>query len=503
MIQIPRTERQAPLEMSPETFRDIGHKLVDQIAQFLESMPDRKVTSDFAAVDLRHKLPTGSLPAAGADPAKLVADAASLVIENSLFNGHPRFMGYITSSAAPIGALADLLASSVNPNVGAWVLSPIASEIEAQTVRWISELVGYPQSAGGLLVSGGNMANFLGFLAARRAKAPWDIREKGLRYGQSQMLVYAPKSTHTWIQKAADLFGLGTEAIRWIPVTRHHQMDTDALKIQIQADLSARLTPFLVVGTAGTVETGTVDPLGEISAICKEFKLWFHIDGAYGAPVGVLPEAPADFKYLAEADSVAVDPHKWLYAPLEAGCTLVKNPQHLIDAFSFRPKYYVLDNHGDNDAMNYFEVGMQNSRGFRALKVWLALQQVGREGYIRMIRDDIALAKEMYELVAATPQLEAVTNNLSITTFRYVPKNLNGSAEAVAKYLNELNEALLNRLQKEGDLFLSNAIVDDQYLMRACIVNFRTSKADIAAIPGIVTRAGASVDAEIRPDSLK
>ncbi|MFZ1682695.1 MAG: aminotransferase class V-fold PLP-dependent enzyme [Candidatus Zixiibacteriota bacterium] len=503
MTQNPQPRRHAPLEMSPETFRNIGHQLVDQIALFLESLPNRKVTSDFAAADLRHRLPAGPLPVTGADPAKLIADAASLIIENSLFNGHPRFMGYITSSAAPIGALADLLASSVNPNVGAWVLSPIASEIEAQTVRWVSELIGYPHTAGGVLVSGGNMANFLGFVAARRAKVPYDIREKGLRHGQSQMLIYAAKSTHTWVQKAADLFGLGTDAIRWIPVTRHHQMDTDALRTQIQADLSAGLTPFLVVGTAGTVETGTVDPLGEISAICKEFKLWFHIDGAYGAPVGILPEAPADFKYLAEADSIAVDPHKWLYAPLEAGCTLVKNPQHLIDAFSFRPKYYVLDNHGDNDAMNYFEVGMQNSRGFRALKVWLALQQVGREGYVTMIREDIALAKQMFDLVAATPQLEAVTNSLSITTFRYVPENLKGSPEPIAKYLNELNEAVLNRLQKEGDLFLSNAIVDDRYLMRACIVNFRTSSADITAIPGIVLRAGASVDAEMRPASLR
>jgi glutamate/tyrosine decarboxylase-like PLP-dependent enzyme len=442
-------------------------------------------------------------PSKGESPQKLLEESAKLLFDHSLFNGHPRFWGYITSSAAPIGALADMLASAVNPNVGGWVLSPVASEIESQTIRWIAELIGYSPTAGGILVSGGNMANFIGFLAGRRAKAPWDVREIGLHSGPKQLLVYSSKSTHTWIQKAADLFGLGTKSLRWIPTNSRHQMDVDSLENQIAADIKAGHAPIMVVATAGTVETGAIDPIAKISTLCKKHNLWLHIDGAYGAPAGVLPEAPDDIKAMKDADSIAVDPHKWLYAPLEAGCALVRDPQHLLDAFSFRPKYYTLEQHGDEESHNFFELGMQNSRGFRALKVWLALRQVGKEGYIHMIRDDISLAKAMYDRVAATPGLEAVTCNLSITTFRFVPSGLDKNDAEVAKYLNELNEEILTRLQKGGEVFLSNAFVDDRYLMRACIVNFRTTLTDVEALPEIVVRVGTAADKEMRPATIR
>jgi glutamate/tyrosine decarboxylase-like PLP-dependent enzyme len=294
------------------------------------------------------------------------------------------------------------------------------------------------------------------------------------------------------------LFGLGGGAVRWIEIDRDQRMDVGELEKQIVADRAAGLMPFLVVGAAGTVGVGAVDPLLAIAAICKKYDLWFHVDGAYGAPAAVLPEAPADLKGLSEADSIALDPHKWLYSPLEAGCTLVRNPQHMIDAYSHHPDYYNFDGTKEDPPINYLDFGLQNSRGFRALKVWLGLRQVGREGYIQMIRDDIALAQALFKVVGEYPELEAVTQNLSITTFRFVPQGLTGDAAAVATYLNKLNEELVNRLQASGEAFVSNAVVDGTYVLRACIVNFRTSLADVEALPEIAVRIGRQVDAELR-----
>ena len=256
----------------------------------------------------------------------------------------------------------------------------------------------------------------------------------------------------------------------------------------------------MVVGAAGTVSTGAVDPLLEIATICRKYDLWFHVDGAYGAPAAALPEASAQLKGLKEADSVALDPHKWLYAPLEAGCILVRNPQTLIDTFSSHPEYYNFGGHGEDSPLNYYEFGLQNSRGFRALKVWLGFRQAGREGYIEMIRDDIALADALYRLVDAHSELQAITHSLSITTFRYVPNDLPQDESETEVYLNELNQELLNRLQSGGEVFVSNAVVDGKYVLRVCIVNFRTTLNDIEALPEIVIREGRKIDVEMRPE---
>ena len=496
----PRSRR-AALEMSGEEFRALAHPLVDRIAAFLDELRVRPVTPGELPSVVRSRLGTDAAPAAPMPADLLLEEAADLLISHSLFNGHPRFFGYITSSAAPIGALGDLLAAVINPNVGAWALSPMASEIEAQTVRWIAELLGYPADCGGLLVSGGNMANFVAFLAARKAKASWDIRADGL-LRRPQLTVYVSEETHTWIEKAADLFGLGTQAIRWIPTDRDCRLDVNALEAEILRDRERGLAPFLVVGTAGTVAVGAVDPLPAIAAVCRRHGLWFHVDGAYGAPAALLPEATADLKGLALADSVAVDPHKWLYAPLEAGCTLVRDPRQLMDAFSFHPEYYAFEAPEKESRTNYHEWGPQNSRGFRALKVWLALKQVGRDGYVQMIRDDIALTRILFEACAAHADLEAATCNLSIATFRFAPADLRARAEA-AKYLNELNRELLDRLQAGGEAFVSNAVVDGRFLLRACIVNFRTTREDVEAVPEIAARLGREIDSERRPTSLR
>jgi len=533
--------RESPLEMSPEQFRAVGHRLVERIADLLGSLSTRPVTPGESPKVLRELLGNGSLPESGAPADYLLDETASLLIEHSLFNGHPRFMGYITSPPAPIGVLGELLAAAVNPNCGAWILAPVATEIEAQAVKWIAELIGYPSDCGGLLVSGGNMANFVGFLAARRAKAKWDIgaagvagavdvasgpSEKGrptslsglsgLSGAARRLRVYVSNETHTWIHKATDLFGLGTESIRWIPVDDRMRIATALLRRQIREDVESGDVPFLIVGNAGSVSTGAIDPLPELAAIAHENGLWLHADGAYGAVAAVLPDASADLRGLAEADSVAVDPHKWLYAPLEAGCALVRDRKALRDAFSYGAPYYHFEGDG-SEVFNYFEYGMQNSRGFRALKVWLALRHAGREGYARMIADDIRMAEALHAFASDEPELQVFPRGLSITTFRYVPRDLRpaiapnvapgfspaGSPNNVESYLNQLNTQLVNRLQASGEAFLSNAVIGGAFVLRACIVNFRTSREDVRAVTQIVVRMGRELDAALRPAKLK
>jgi aromatic-L-amino-acid/L-tryptophan decarboxylase len=495
----PIASRNVPLAMQPQEFRELGYQLVDALADFMGSIADRPVTRKATPAGIRELLGNGSLPEHGTSAMELMSEATELLMDHSLLNGHPRFMGYITSSPAPIGALADMLAATINPNVGAWALSPMATEIERQTVSWIAEMIGYPSDCGGLLVSGGNMANFIGVLAARRAKVEWDVRAKGLHAdGSAPLMIYTSSETHTWVEKAGDLFGFGTNAVRWIPTDTELRMSTTDLRNQLDEDIAAGYQPFMVVGTAGSVSTGAIDPLPAIAEICREYDLWFHVDGAYGAFAAMLPDAPDDLKGLSLADSVALDPHKWLYSPLEAGCSLVRDARALEDAFSFHPAYYNFGGGDDDPEINFHSYGMQNSRGFRALKVWLALRQAGRSGYTRMISDDIHLAQALYQRVSDHPEFEPFTQELSITTFRYVPQGLNMSGSDRDEFLNELNTKLLDCLQAEGEVFVSNAVIHGAYVLRACIVNFRTTMADIDAIPGIIASTGKQIDAQLR-----
>ena len=483
--------------MDAEQFRALGHALVDRIASQLEAIPRGPVTHHEPPSAVRAALDlNGGLPQEGTDAATLLTTTATQLFEHSLFNAHPRFFGYITSSPAPIGILGELLASAVNPNVGAWILSPAASEIEAQTIRWIAELVGYPTDCGGILVSGGNMANFVCFLAARAARAGWDIRREGFTGSHRQLVAYASAETHTWLQKATDLAGLGTASIRWIETDADFRMDVAALERRIVADAAEGHMPLIVIGNAGSVSTGAVDPLPEIARVCRDRGIWFHVDGAYGGVAAAVAGVPGDLRALSLADSVAVDPHKWLYAPIEAGCALVRDPAALRGAFSYHPAYYHFDEHGTN----FVDYGPQNSRGFRALKVWLALKQVGADGYRRMIADDMALSRVMAEAVTRNPDLQLQTQALSIATFRYVPADLRSlvGEKAVEAYLNRLNEALLDAIQRGGEAFVSNAVVAGRYVLRACIVNFHTTQEDVEAIPGIVARLGRELDARMR-----
>lgn len=524
-IRTRRTADQVPIAMDAAAFRKAGHALVDRLAAFLESVPDRPVAPGHTPERVRELLDAdASLPDEGEGPEAALERATELLTRHSLHIGHPRFFGYVTSSPAPVGMLGDMLAAAVNPNMGAWVLSPMATEMEAQAVRWVAELLGYPADCGGLMVSGGNMANMVGLWAARASVgADWAVREDGMAGPEGRALrIYASRETHTWLEKATDLAGLGTGSVRWLEPGRDLRLDPERVREVVRRDLEEGLRPMMVVGTAGTVSTGAVDPLRELAAFCREEDLWFHVDGAYGGFAAAAPGASPDLAAMAEADSVAVDPHKWLYAPLEVGCALVRRPDDLRNAFSYHPPYYFFG----QEAINYVDFGPQNSRGFRALKVWLALRQVGRQGYARMIGQDLALARRLRQRVEAHPELEPGPGGLSITTFRYVPGDVSdtdsatpgstteedrdGAHTAVSggmggatagsreEYLNELNQDIQARLERDGEAFVSNAVVGGRYLLRACIVNFNTTAGDVDVLPEIVARVGREAHRQIR-----
>ncbi len=476
------------IEPGAETFRELGYFLADRIARHFQEIPHLPVKKPAGSEEIRQMLEeiTASGPG-GQDAGELLERTASLLFEYSLFNGHPKFWGYITSSPAPLGVLGDFLASAVNANVSAWALSPVATEIEKQAVEWIARFMGYP-AGGGLMVSGGNMANQIGFLAAMREKAGPQLQEKGLQNLGKALCLYCSRETHTWIQKAAALYGLGLSSIRWVETDAEGRMRPGKLKESIEEDIQAGRQPFLVVGTAGTVSTGAVDPMADIAEICNQFNLWFHVDGAYGGFAVGLPEFQELFEGLNAADSIAVDPHKWLYAPLEAGCTLVKDPRHLTQAFSFHPPYYNFE----QQELNYVDYGPQNSRGFRALKVWLSAHHLGEEGQRELIREDIRLAQYAFELFSGQEDFETFTRHLSIATFRYVPPAWRPrlGEEAVQARLNQLNEAILNRIEAGGDYFISKAIIGGKFALRMCIVNFRTTTGDIDGFPAYIRELG-------------
>ena len=488
----------SPIDMTPDDFRKIGHDLVDRIADFLTEVPGLSVAPDITPTKLRDKLGHQPLAEKGRDPGAELARMADLLFANTCLNAHPRMWGYITGSPSPVGALADLLAAAANPNVAGWNGAPLATEVETQAVSWISELVGFSNVCGGILTSGGNMANFAALLAARRARADWDIRREGI--AGRNLTIYATSETHAWVDKAADLFGLGTGAIRRVATDRELRMDVADLERIVAADKERGLEPFVVVGSAGTTATGSVDPLPAIAEICRTHGLWFHIDGCYGAPAVLSDAAPADLAGMAQADSLAVDAHKWLFVPLEAGCTLVREGRWLTETFATNPSYYAMVEAGHEQVVDYYAMGPQNSRGFRALKVWLTLQQMGKSGYAEAISRNIDQARIMFDAVSAADDFEAVSCQLSITTFRYVPADLAARAgdPDVEDYLNDLNAALMARVQRSGDLYLSNAVVDGRHLLRACIVNFRTTDEDAGSVPERVRRLAESLDKDMR-----
>jgi len=496
---------------APEPFRDLdwdpqrSGAFTDRAAalygEFLRRLPDLPVNRGRTAEEVRPAVAI-DVPEDPMPDDELFAYLRDVVFEHSMYPGHPRFMAYISGAGTVPGAAADLLAAGLNQNVGAWMLSPALTEIELKLTRTFASWFGMPETAGGILVSGGAMANFVGLKIARDRKAGWDVRARGVAVGPP-LAVYMSTETHVVSSRAADMLGLGTDAVRKIPVDEAYRIRMPELREAIARDRAAGVRPIAVVASAGTVATGAVDPLEELAEFCEEEGLWLHVDGAYGGPAVFTEDLRPLFTGIERADSIAFDPHKWLYTPHSGGCILVHDLQHLADAFSYSATYVRQDRQRTGRGLDGSQLGPQFSRGAWALKVWVSLLAHGRRAYAARISHDGALARYLGARVQERPEFElACPVGLSICCFRFVPPDLPPS-EGRQEYLDALNERLMTEAQQDGRAFFSNAVLGERFVLRACIVNFRTEAADLDAMLDVAAEIGGRLDAELRPDELK
>jgi glutamate/tyrosine decarboxylase-like PLP-dependent enzyme len=422
-----------------------------------------------------------------------ILDDCRAIIAGSRHNGHPRFFGYVASPSTPVGAFADLLASALNVNVTSWRSAPAATVLEKMVLGWLSKMIGYGeegQEAHGLLTSGGSMANLNALLVAHRALSPEaEVARRGLWSAGPPVTLYASEQVHMSIPKAADILGLGRDQVRLVRTDERFRLDVRDLRAAVEADTARGLRPFCVVASAGTVNTGAVDPLAEIAGLASSLGLWFHVDGAYGA-LGALDESKrALFEGMERADSISLDPHKWLYAPVDCGCLLFRDAAAARRAFlSSDADYIKVHEETTAESFAFWDYGVELSRRFRALKVWMMLSYYGERRVRAAISEDNELASYFAARVRESEDFELLApTELSICCFRYVTRSVRerlGSSEGEERArldaeLDRLNAAIMLTVQRGGRAYLSNVTLKGVYGLRACIVNFRTTRADI------------------------
>ena len=476
---MPNNDDERPfMDIPPGEFRRLGYRAVDLLAEHFAALSRQPCRTPVPA-EVRRELMEQPLPDRGADADALLDDVASKILAYPMGNNNPRFFGWVNSPAAPLAALAELLAAGLNPSVAGG--DHAATYVEHAVLRWIRQIVNFPAMSGAILTSGGSVANLIGLTVMRHVKTDGHVRARGMGGAQPAMIVYTSTEGHSCIQKDIELLGIGHRNLRRVAVTSDWRMDVHALEMQIAQDRAAGLMPACVAATAGTVNTGAIDPLADIADLCRTEGLWLNVDAAYGGPAALVPEVADLFSGLERADSVAVDPHKWMYVPVECGCALVRDALAMRDTFSLVPPYL-----RDDTALPWFsEFGIQQSRGFRALKLWTALRQLGLEGYRQSISRDIALAGALQQRVRAAPDFELVAAGpLSITCFRYRPATDMGDAD-----IDRLNRTVLDAVQAEGRVFLTGTELHGRFALRACIVNFRTREPDLDALLDAIRRA--------------
>jgi aromatic-L-amino-acid decarboxylase len=505
-------------DLTPRESRPAGSSLDISEAEMLElsSQVTQLVTEYFSEVSTMPVFPEtsggktigeigASLQLEGEPLERLLSDCR-VIIENSRQNGHPRFFGYVASPATPPGAFADLIASTLNTNLTSWRSGPAATEIERTVISWLASLIGYggeTQEAHGLLTSGGSMANLTALLIAHRAKSDTDVGATGLWNSRAPMTVYCSDQIHMSIPKAADILGLGRAQVRMVDSDDRFRINVASLRRRIANDLKNGLTPLCVVARGGTVNTGAVDPLDDIAEVANEFGLWFHIDGAYGALAALDEKKRPLFHGIERADSVSLDPHKWLYVPIDSGCLLFRDEASARAAFSFEGADYIKVHEQDADeAFAFWNYGPELSRRFRALKIWLTLRYYGVRRIARSISEDNALAAYLGEQVEAATDFELLAApELSICCFRYVPSALqtklrqgDGVDATIAAELDQLNTNIMNVVQRGGRAYLSSATIRGKFALRACITNFRTTRADLDQTLQIIREAARELE---------
>jgi aromatic-L-amino-acid/L-tryptophan decarboxylase len=475
------------MQLDPAEFRRLGHRAVELAAAHLEQLPTKPVYQRMQEAE-REQIANAALGGAPLAADELLDFISTQVLPHPMGNGHARFFGWVNSPPDPMGVLVDLLAAALNPSCAGG--DHAAIYLEHCVIRWIKELMDFPlEGSYGLLVSGGSMASLTALATARHRaleRAGVDVRKQGV--SGLPLRLYASTETHTCVQKAVELLGLGSGSIRWIETDDYGRIRLNTLRSAIEQEKER--TPFCVIGNAGTVATGAVDPMDGIADLAREFGLWFHVDGAYGAFGRLDPEAAPLYRGMERADSIALDPHKWLSVPVECGCVLVRDAKLLRDTFSLVPPYVRTESGKGIGNLPWFaEYGFQQTRGFRALKLWATLAHEGREQLARRITRHNQLARYLERRIEALPDLELCSHNkLSVVCFRCRPP-----AEADPEEWNTLNKAVMERVQSGGAAFLTSAILGGRFVLRACILHYATTETDLDIMLDTVREAAASM----------
>jgi aromatic-L-amino-acid decarboxylase len=470
---------------NPDEIRTLGRAALERVANYYESLSDRPVLVPTTSAALR-ELVDESLPQEGTSFEALLNTVDNVIARYSRHSAHPRFFGYISSPGTPITAVGSMLATALNVNVTCWRSAPAGTEIEHLTIQWLKEMLGYPADAAGLFTSGGSMANFAALAAARSAKSSVNVVHDGMAAAQ-RMCAYVSDEGHFSIRKAAGMLGIGEANVRDVRTNHRQQIDLADLERLVDADLNAGYLPFCVVANAGTTATGAFDSIGELADFARRRNLWLHVDAAYGGFAVLAPSARHLFAQIAEADSVALDPHKWLYLPIGTGCVLYKNPAAARAAFSHEADYTRMIGLQRDEAFAFWDYGPELSRPFRAFDLWLLIKYAGAARLGEAIESNIACARHLEGLVNACEDFEMLAPvELSIFCFRYIPKSFHGD-------LNALNERVLVELQRGGSSYLSNAKVRGQFALRGCVLNYRTTRRDMEILLDDVRRAASRV----------
>jgi glutamate/tyrosine decarboxylase-like PLP-dependent enzyme len=485
------------LTLDPENWDDLrrlGHRMLDDMFDYLGTVRERPVWQPFPeAVKQRLAEP---VPLQGRAAREVYEQFQRDVLPYPPGNIHPRFWGWVIGTGTPLAMLSDMLASGMNPQTAG--IQESARYVEERVIAWLAELMGFPKGSSGLLLSGGSMANLVALAVARQAKAGCDVREDGLGNGAPPLVVYSSTEGHSSVRKAVELMGMGRRNLRLIPVDGEYRIRIDALREAIAEDRRAGRRPICIVGSAGTVNTGATDDLAALAELAHAEDVWFHVDGAFGALLTLSPELKSMVRGLESADSVAFDLHKWGYLPFEVGCTLVRHPGVHRDTFAVAPSYLGATARGAAaGGVLFADLGLQLSRGFRALKVWMAFKTHGIEMIGRLIAQNVAQIRYLASLVDAEPSLERLAPApLNICCFRYTAPDLD------ADRLNAVNQEILWRLQESGIALPSHTVLDGKFAIRVANTNQRSRREDFDLLVRTVIDLGRAVVAEGRPSPV-
>ncbi|HAA11331.1 MAG TPA: pyridoxal-dependent decarboxylase [Cytophagales bacterium] len=454
------------LDFTPDEFRRLLGRNADLIERYFSNQEEKKAYHAFPQPEVAGWFDE-PLPEYGMDPDEVLDLVKERVLETATNNVGPYMYAYVMAGGTQVSILAEQLAATVNQNVGKWHLAPAMTEMEKRVVQWGSDLVGYGESVAGVLLSGGSAANLAGLTVARNLFfAKHNIREKGL-FGIPPFTVYASQEVHSCVDKSLQVLGIGTRQLRKIATDEHYRMDPDALRDQVEKDKHEGFTPFCIVGTAGTVNTGAIDPLDILADIAEQYGMWYHIDGAYGVLAAALEELKPYYKGLERANSLALDFHKWLYQPFEAGCLMVKDWETLNQAY-FKQADYLDTSLEDQRRLDFNEHYFQLSRSAKALKIWMSLKTYGAARMRNMIQKDIDLTHYLAEKVQESPDFELIaTSHLAIVGFRYT----GGIFEE--EKIERMNRRLVPALEDDGRIFITGTKLKGKFALRACLINHR------------------------------